>query len=632
MLPEAPITGYYPADPAAQYGYVGYVEERYADGDFVYAGGTVPEAYDERRRVISDGTTAEVIFAPIWPDDYIFFGQALNYGYDASRPHEELPSRIIKTDGRVAFNANSNRVYRAPAYYQSKVMDVAHYNLWAYLAAFSKPTSITDTDLNPAYPNMTAIDFAGHNDTEWKLGRVSSGSPAVSALFYPPLLDNEDGLLNIVNEGETTNLLVYAPSAEANERTCNVLTGYFTDPKYTTYYADDSYRRVSAAPVSSVHGHLVQSNLTATNDHLLVDKRDFYCPISYEFSTGYRMWYQRLPERYVDKIKGWETVSLPFTAELVTTQDKGEITHFYSGSRTIEGSDAMIGHEYWLRKYEGEKSGTTVTNGIFTAAFNYPTSAGATKTVTNTYLWDYYYSHNSQQDVNLDEYQRYYQAARNYEQYPLMAKGSSYIIGLPGATYYEFDLSGNWTAKNTSSPAPVKLEKQIITFASEPGITIDVSDDDMTAADHDGYRFTPNYLATEKPAGIYVLNSDGNRFEKTTTTTETVPFRPYIEAVTGPSPAPRYIAFSNSGSAFGINDSDDIDAQGELAISIRHQAIVVTSSLRHAADVHIFNTKGQQINSFTIMPGETIDTPVSSAGVYIVRADGARIQKKLAVR
>lgn len=103
------------------------------------------------------------------------------------------------------------------------------------------------------------------------------------------------------------------------------------------------------------------------------------------------MWYQRMPDLYVDLTKGWEGVSLPFTAELVTTQQKGEITHFYSGSRTIEGSDAKIGHEYWLREYIGEKAGTAVTSGIFTAAFNYPTSAGDAKDVGNKFLWDYYY-------------------------------------------------------------------------------------------------------------------------------------------------------------------------------------------------------------------------------------------------
>ena len=633
-LPEAPITGYYPAEPAAQYGYVGYVEERYADGDFVYAGGTVPEAYDERRRVISDGTTAEVIFAPIWPDDYIFFGQALNYGYDASRPHEELPSRIIKTDGRVAFNTNSNRVYRAPAYYQSKVMDVAHYNLWAYLAAFSKPTSITDTDLNPAYPNMTAIDFAGHNDTEWKLGRMSSGSPAVSALFYPPLLDNEDGLLNIVNEGETTNLLVYAPSAEVNERTYNVLTGYFTDPEYTTYYADDSYRRVSAAPVSSVHGHLVQSNLTATNDHLLVDKRDFNCPISYKFTTGNRMWYQRNPDRYVSLSDGWETVSLPFTAELVTTHQKGEITHFYSGSRSIDENGTKIGHEYWLREYQGigaAPSGSPA--GVLTATFNYPTATGDNKVVDNTFLWDYYYSANNREDGNRDTYQRYYETSRSLASYPLQAAGVPYIIGFPGKTYYEFDLSGEWTAKNTANPAPVRLEKQMITFASKPGITIGVSDDEVTGVTKNGYTFKSNYGS--KPVTGYLLNTTGNSFDVTTTATASVPFRPYfVAAPSGSRQAASQILFDSADSFFAIGDNDPSKEEitGELVFFTKHHQIGVTSSLREAADVHIYNMSGHVITSFTVLPGETVERDVPISAVYIVRAANGRYTKKIAVK
>ncbi len=628
--PSAPKTAYYGSNPGLCY--AGYVESRYADGDFRYADGEIPASTDDRLYTETDAqNNTTVKFAPIWPDDYIYFGQTLTYGYNAEHAHEELPAHINKSVSLLAKGEQSNRVYRAPAYYGNKTMDVAYFNPMAYLVAHTKPKTASDTDLKPAYPGMTAVDFAGHNDTNWSTG-------AVAGKFYSPLLDDA-GLISISTNGQTPNILVYAPAETstegyANKQTYDVLTEYFAqEPVYSNYDTDNgtSYKRVASAidQWGTVLGHLVQSDRTATNDHLLVDKRDFYCPISYEFSTGYRMWYQRLPERYVDKIKGWETVSLPFTAELVTTQDKGEITHFYSGSKSIDENDTKIGHEYWLRQYNGKDH---IDGDTFYAVFDYPDAAGATKTVTNTYLWDYYYSHNSQQDVNLDEYQRYYQAARNYEQYPLMAKGSSYIIGLPGATYYEFDLSGNWTAKNTSSPAPVKLEKQIITFASEPGITIDVSDDDMTAAAYDGYRFTPNYLATEKPAGIYVLNSDGNRFEKTTTATETVPFRPYIEAVTGPSPAPRYIAFSNSGSAFGINDSDDIDAQGELAISIRPHMISVTSSLRHEADVRIVNMSGLTIATFTIQPGETVNTNIGVGGVYMVRADGGRIQKKFAIR
>ena len=165
------------------------------------------------------------------------------------------------------------------------------------------------------------------------------------------------------------------------------------------------------------------------------------------------MWYQRMPDRYVSVTKGWETVSLPFTAELVTTQDKGEITHFYSGSRTIKGSDAKIGHEYWLREFNG---GTTTEN-VFHGTFNYPTASGSTKNVNNTFLWDYYYSANNQADANADTYQTYYKESRELSQYPLLANGTPYIVGFPGTTYREFDLSGAWVAPHTAATTPAKF-------------------------------------------------------------------------------------------------------------------------------------------------------------------------------
>ena len=60
--------------------------------------------------------------------------------------------------------------------------------------------------------------------------------------------------------------------------------------------------------------------------------------------------------------------------------------------------------------------------------------------------------------------------------------------------------------------------------------------------------------------------------------------------------------------------------------------ISVSSTLRHAADVRIVNMAGVSIASFTIQPGETIDTHITVAGVYMVRADGGRYQKKLAIK
>ncbi len=618
----------------------GYVEDRYADGDFRYADGNIPENEDQRTLVDADGVSH---FYPIWPDDYLYFGQMLTYSWNNQRPHQNVPSHIVKNSSRLPNTDESNRIYRAPAYYQSKVMDVAHFNPAVNLVAYSKPKTANDTDLNPAYPNMTAIDFAGHNDTEWIIGRQPSGSPAGVDLFYRPLLD-DDGLQSITNRDETNNLLVYAPSAENNAQTNGVLNAYFTDPTYADSYQENPYRCVAVpAGASTVNGHLVQSNLTANSDHLLIDKQDFNCPISYTFATGKRMWYQRTPDLFVDLTKGWETVSLPFTAELVSTQDKGEITHFYSKSRTADGSadGAKIGHEYWLRKYEGigtAPSGSPA--GVLAAAFNYPTANGGTKTVGNTFLWDYYYSENGQQDANADTYQTFYKEPRDLMEYPLLTTAEPYIIGFPGKTYYEFDLSGLWTPKNTAPTAPAQLAKQTISFVSDTGITIGVSDDELVAVEDDGYAFVPNYMS--KKVDGYLMNGAGNSFDVTPTGgAMTVPFRPYFIAAASPAPAHhrskvQSILFDNDDSSFAFGDdkdpSGDNFGEGDLVFTVRPHAISVTSSLRHEADVRIINMSGLTIATFTIQPGETVNTNIGVGGVYMVRADNGRIQKKLAIR
>ena len=616
--------------------YGGYVEQRYGDGDFRYADGVIPETEDERTLVDADGNSH---FYPIWPDDYFYFGQMLTYNWNNQRPHEDVPSHIVKNSGRLFTTDESNRVYRAPAYYQSKTMDVAHFNPAVNLVAYSKPKTANDNDLKTAYPNMTAIDFAGHNDNTWTLGRAG-GAPAGVDLFYQPLLD-ENGLTSITNRDESDNLLVYTPSAGEHAQTYGVLTTYFVDPSYDDYDDNSGYRRVAAAPYWTVFGHLVQNNLTATSDHLLVDKQAFNCPISYTFAPGKRMWYQRMPDLYVSLNKGWESVSLPFTAELVSTQDKGEITHFYSGSRTIEGSEAKIGHEYWLRKYLGEKAGTTITDGIFTAAFNYPDAAGDDKQVGNTFLWDYYYSKNTQKDAHTDTYQTYYETGRNLEQYPLLARAEPYIIGFPGKTYYEFDLSGEFVARNTAETAPEQLDKQSISFVSVPNITIAVSDDELAtkSVTEDGYKFVPNYMS--KKVEGFLMNTEGSRFDVTPDGgLVTVPFRPYFVAAPQNS-APRRstvksILFDNEDSSFAIGEdkdpSSDNPGEGDLVITVRRRTISASSTLRREADVRIVNTAGITIANFTIQPGETIDTNVPTAGVYIVRADGGRIQKKFGIK
>ena len=290
-----------------------------------------------------------------------------------------------------------------------------------------------------------------------------------------------------------------------------------------------------------------------------MDKQDFNAPISYRYyydenGDKFYMWYQRTPDefstpevanpvdRYIkaglvsDELKtwGWQTISLPFTADLVSTQQKGEITHFYAGSNT--------GHEYWLREF-GSVSTDDATK-IVTGVFNSPAASGtATKPVTNQFLWDYYYSKNDRKDKNEDLYKHYegepnatkdyynagrsgsgteltYSNKRNYANYPLFTAGTPYLIGFPGETYYEFDLSGKFQPKNIYAGAETigKLNKQTISFVSVNGAVIGVSDTEYSAnngaagsggSTADGYTFRTSYQANTLAAvgDGYLLNS-----------------------------------------------------------------------------------------------------------------------------
>ena len=613
----------------------GYVEDRYADGDYRYANGTIPEGTDERLFVDTEDKTH---FYPVWPDDYIYFGQMLTYNWNNQRPHENVPSRIVKNNGRLSNTDESNRVYRAPAYYQSKTMDVAHFNPSVNLVAYSKPKNVNDKNLSPAYPNMTAIDFAGHNDyidTNWTIGRVSGGSADEVDKFYLPLLD-DDGLQSITNRDETPNLLVYAPTAEANAKTYGVLTGYFTEPAYSDYYTGGNYRCVNAAPTDQVFGHLVQNSLTAISDHLLVDKKDFNCPISYTFNTDKRMWYQRTPDLFVNLTKGWEGISLPFTAELVTTQTKGEITHFYSGSRSVDENGTKVGHEYWLREYKGKKEETGNT---FTAYFNYPEASGDTKTVANTFLWDYYYSWKGEQnnagpDKNTDTYQTYYKTGRTLEHYPLLATANPYIIGFPGKTYYEFDLSGEWTPSNTATPVPDPVGKQTISFVSNPNITIGISDDELTATAIDDYSFLPNYMS--KAVTGYLMNADGDRYNSAVETAA-VPFRPYFVAAPSGSRTRtvEQIIFGQSDTPIGVEEHGDPrkeEINGGLRIWTKKDKIFVESTLSFTEDVRVVTPAGITVAAFDVEPGQTVEVQADFSGLYIVHTLDGKYTKKVAVK
>ena len=680
LKPEMPPTGYYANNMdqalcSSGYGNIKYVEERFADGDFRYAAGEIPTTEDERLWIDTKDENKPYYF-PIYPDDYIFFGQKLTYGW-AAAPHQDVPTAVTRNNGRLSKLSDANRVYRAPAYFRSKEMGVAHFNLEAYLTQMEKLTAEQiaankaaidaghpEKVVNPrkAYPGMTAIDFAGHYDTHELVGDEVVYKPYELGLngddkFYAPLLD-DDGLLSIINCDETRNLLVYAPSESsttgyANKATYDVLKAYFTDPAYSDYYSNDKYRKVADATSTnaSIYGHLVMDGKIAKNDHLLVDKEDFNCPIAFQFDGTHRMWYQRTPEdhEFVDHNTGWQDISLPFTAELVTTHQKGEITHFYSGSEMSKnGTGKKIGHEYWLRNLTGLKE-SSGSSSVIVGNFDYPNATGSLKEVTNTFLWDYYYSVNNtpenelyRKDYNKDDYQVYYNTTRNHPNYPLLANGTPYILGLPGETYYEFDLSGNFIAENTASTI-TKLTKQTVTFASNTGITIGVSDKEMEGftkkVDGNTYAYRPSYMNetfTGTGAATYAMNTTGNAYDKITAEKTVGAFRPYFIVTSTPSesrPVTRSIVFGDSGEGAEMpRESKKNEAPGTLNIYSGEHKIVVSSDLNRVVTVNIFNASGITMNTFDIKPGDTIETRIINAGVYIVQTTDGKFLKKLAVR
>lgn len=639
-----PQTGYYASHPEfCSSGYNGekYVEDRFADGDFIYANGTIPESVDERAETDEDGNpktdaNGKLIYHPKWPDDYFFFGQTLDYGYGDNPRHQDVPSSITSL----------NRVFRAPAYFRGNEMRAAHFNADAVFA-HNKKDDVTTL----AHKDMTAIDFTGYNDAfnpadgtlkSYKLG-LDAGQ------FYAPLLD-DGGLTNFRNEGLTRNLLVYTgTTAPASVVTDAVIEAKLTDKAYTETHT--TYRTVAeVTDTTSISGHWVQwqgvSSYKAFRDHFLVDKNDFYCPIEYTFTDGpgntneHRMWYQRKPDLYVDRSKGWEDVSLPFTADIVTTHQKGEITHFYGNSST--------GHEYWLRKFSGNVKAKEGEAGVVTADFNRPAATGSSaddKTVTNTYLWDYYYYERTDPrhlDLNTDEYQTYYNSERTYSKYSRLQAATPYLIGFPGITYYEFDLSGNWTTSTTAYPQPNQLEQQIITFASKPGEKI-LASDQAAGVTEDNYTYVPNFLNCGFKAGTantFVLNGKGSSYDvvpaESATPVEVYAFRPYFTRSASAREETRSIVFSEeqmeTKEVKEHGDPTEGELNGGLKVWTKKDKIYVQSSLSFTEDLRIVTPAGITVATFTVKPGQKVEVQADFSGIYVVHTLDGKYIKKVAVK
>ena len=712
-----------PDDLVERYLTMGYVESRIIDGDFRYSTGELPSAQNERYYFSSgDQTDYNGHFYPIWPDDYIFFGQKLTYGYEPDlnvSTYQSKPSAINKENRYyesldpendpskpatfwIVNGTGSNRVYRAPAYYGNSTTSIAHFNQYAVLP---DKTATSNTPLaqslqgQDVYPGMTAVDFTASNPDSWVKGWNESVD-----IFMTPIMDMwpTEALTGFRTDGQTRNLLVYAKATTATDASAtdiantDVISSYLFEPEFDRYQFKldqndqpdlsnkkdyESVHKVSQDTINMVHGHLVLRSAQvvdegtenehttysyyAANDQFLVDFNDFNAPIAYtiRMADGHIMWYQRTPDVFVKNAgTGWETISLPFTATVVTTSQKGIITHFYSGSNK--------GHEYWLRT----PASTTETDGVKKISFQSVAQSDPKRDINyhNSFLWDYYYSHNDQKDENEDEYQEFYHYSDNqntwttYQNYPLEAATKPYLIGFPSDRYYEFDMSGEFEPQNTYGTGPAKLNRQTITFISESDIhaqdiEIGVSDEDYSTATAVGtaYVFRPTYQTMKLDGDYtYLLNATNvvdSETEEVTAyagtvfrndelpantlgddrlTQTTVPFRAYFTAASynpynhanaaqmrrGTRGEVLYIDYDGD-----VMPLEEVVAEHGLLIYGDHMNIYVESTLEYPTQVTIMSVSGKTLKQFSIQPGTKVQVPVSNRGVYIVN------HKKIAV-
>ena len=631
-----------------------YVSKRYADGDFIYAKGVTPDQANERMFFVEPDEDADPDpknehYFPIYPDDYIFFGQMLTYGYSnvTGEAYQQYPSSINRADrnsvGTQHFasqwivreeqhstsSVKSNRVYRAPAYFGDGTMSIVHFNANAVLPSQTKgnnPVSV--------YPGLTALDLTGYGDNTWNNGWTQDGK-----FFMTKILDF-NALTGFRTDGQTRNLLVYANSG--TNQTNNILTTYLADQGWS--YTSTSYKTIAAIDPdleSGIKGHLVVKDgntYKTSSDQFLVDDEDFNAPIEYNITQGHYMWYQIVPTRYVESMSsGWDVISLPFTAQYVTTHQKGEITHFFSGSTT--------GHEYWLREFN-TVSTETDENQVSTSKATFRAPAADTdnsKLYGNTFLWDYYYYNNNledadkrNKDANSDEYFNYYSNNNNtIDDYPLYAAGTPYLIGFPGNRFYEFDLSGEFTALH-SAKQPDPLEKQVITFVSpDAGTTIHVTDTEYAQAEQNAtsgdYIYHPTYQ-TKAVNNAYLISNDGSSFVRNASAT-VMPFHAYL---TGPAQGvqgragtraqvdPDVLFIGYTGDADKL-----VEAQTDRGLTIMGQSMQITieSTLDVPATVTITTTAGRRLKQFVIQPGTKVTVPVNSRGIYIVNRHKVAVTK-----
>ena len=149
----------------------GFVEEYMGNGDYRYSDGIIPKEND----VSFTGTE---LFVPVFPDDYIYFGQTLSYDLYTNGErgqHDTHPTGIEKyhttQSGDDVDNSKhlllsiepktANRVFRAPAYFRNGTFGKSV--TFNASAAFAGSYTNDGVTYKP-HEGLTAIDFTGKGD------------------------------------------------------------------------------------------------------------------------------------------------------------------------------------------------------------------------------------------------------------------------------------------------------------------------------------------------------------------------------------------------------------------------------------------------------------------------------------
>jgi len=188
-------------------------------------------------------------------------------------------------------------------------------------------------------------------------------------------------------------------------------------------------------------------------------------------------------------------------------------------------------------------------------------------------------------------------------------------------------------AQNTAV-AIDKLDKQVITFASNKKAAIAVSDDEIKKAETtvkysgQNYTFKPSYMNETLAVGNnYTLNDAGNSYNKVTGAAKSVSaFRPYFvsQAAAARQYVPERIVFG--GDYNGLEEQPISTLDGGLEIYVKDHRIIATSHLKEPVTIWIMNVGGITLANYVLQPGETQETRVQNTGVYIVN------KKKLLVK